>query len=113
MEPRPSAARSQVKATGSRPALRLTAPIVEGDTFLGPLDVAGRATVGGATSSPGTGAGNTFLPSPQPQLSDAKDLQIKAGGSHSKATNSRMVVPRGLRNRRPRDIGGPRPNLAT
>jgi hypothetical protein len=54
---------------------------VQGNTFLGPLDVAGKATIGGATRSPGTGVGNIFLPAVLPELADAKELQIEVGGA--------------------------------
>jgi parallel beta-helix repeat protein len=53
--------------------------VVQGNTFLGPVDVSGKPTIGGATSTPGTGAGNTFLTSVQLELSTDKQLELDTG----------------------------------
>ncbi|MGH9020351.1 MAG: hypothetical protein ACRDV0_04965, partial [Acidimicrobiales bacterium] len=58
------------------------ASTVQANTFFGRVGVTGPATVGGATSTPGTGPGNTFLP----EIFDDPTLEVELSDDNAHAT---------------------------
>jgi parallel beta-helix repeat protein len=70
------------------------ASAVQGNTFLGELGASGPVQIGGATTTPGTGRGNVFMPTLYGSGSD-RELEITADRNGDPAVQGNRFAPTG------------------